>query len=404
MEVQMNAKRISIQKYVAFSIALMMALIVALVGWRILDVWAAAATPEYPIPTQTEIVPTSLPTIMPTAVVDDPVDDEPQPTQPEPTPVLSDRDAIKAVVAAHFGLIDSDISQFWVEENTGTQARGQFDLGYFLAAKVDGYWVFVAGGDDGPNCDEIAKYDFPARLVPECPVPWNNMPDCPGVGTTIATFIKDVTITDGSKLEPGEYFTKTWRIKNVGTCTWNADYDFIFDSGDRMGGVIAQPLTVEHVPPGATIDISVQLRAPEESGSYRGYWRFQDSRGEDFGLTSGGSVWVDIKVKESSSDDDSSSEGYTGYPFIEILEVTQNQTVKIRGKNLPAQDKFNVVMNYYGTYGENGAIVESILTGDGGEFTDTFQIPAFLQGQSTIAIRLESPYSGYYAYNWFLNN
>ena len=75
----MNTKSIAIQKYVAFSIALMMALVVALVGWRILGVWAAAAAPEYPDPAETVIPPTSLPTIAPTAVVDDPVDVEPQP-------------------------------------------------------------------------------------------------------------------------------------------------------------------------------------------------------------------------------------------------------------------------------------------------------------------------------------
>ena len=189
----------------------------------------------------------------------------------------------------------------------------------------------------------------------------------------------------------------------MGTCTWNSDYQFVFAGGDLMGGFLSQSLTVGHVPPGAMIDISVQLKAPNATGSYRGYWRFQDSQGGDFGLTSGGSVWVDIKVKESSSEDDGSTEGYTGYPSIEIVKVTKDQTVTIRGKNFPSQDKFTITMNYYGTYGENGTIVESILTGDGGEFTDTFQIPDFLQGQSAIAIRLESPYSGYYAYNWFSN-
>ena len=60
-------------------------------------------------------------------------------------------------------------------------------------------------------------------------------------------------------------------------------------------------------------------------------------------------------------------------------------------------------MNYYGTNSVDGQYVTSIQAGEGGEFTDTCQIPAYLQGQSTIAIRLESPYSGYYAYNWFAN-
>ena len=112
---------------------------------------------------------------------------------------------------------------------------------------------------------------------------------------------------------------------------------------------------------------------------------------------------MDIQVQGESSGQDSSSEDYSGYPFIEILDVSKNQTVTIKGKNFPAWDSFNVLMNYYGTKGENGQVVTSIQTGEGGEFTETYQIPAFLQGQTTIAIRLESPYSGYYAYNWFSN-
>ena len=230
----------------------------------------------------------------------------------------------------------------------------------------------------------------------------NQAPICKGPGANIATFITDVTIEDGSVLEPGEWFTKTWRIQNVGSCTWTPAYQLAFVSGDRMEGPLLQPLINNDVPPGASVDISLNLQAPEESGSYRGHWRFRSQAGEPFGLTTGGSIWIDIEVAGGSSEE-GSSEDYSGYPFIEILKVSKDQTVTVKGVNFPAQDQFNVVMNYYGTQGVNGIYVDSVLSGDGEDFTETFQIPAALQGQTTLAIRLESPHSGYYAYNWFGN-
>ena len=51
-------------------------------------------------------------------------------------------------------------------------------------------------------------------------------------GTTsscdIGNFVKDVTIPDGTAVAAGAKFTKTWEIKNAGTCTWNENYVVIF--------------------------------------------------------------------------------------------------------------------------------------------------------------------------------
>src|SRR5512138_2778546 len=33
-------------------------------------------------------------------------------------------------------------------------------------------------------------------------------------------FVADVTIPDGTVMTPNQAFTKTWRVKNVGTCAW----------------------------------------------------------------------------------------------------------------------------------------------------------------------------------------
>jgi LysM repeat protein len=91
-------------------------------------------------------------------------------------------------------------------------------------------------------------------------------------------------------------------------------------------------------------------------------------------------------------------------PTFSIASVVEDETVTIRTANFPANDTFNVLMNYFGTGGIGGKVVDTINSGDGGSFTANFRIPAFLHGESRIAIRLQSPRSGYFSYNWFWND
>lgn len=112
-----------------------------------------------------------------------------------------------------------------------------------------------------------------------------------------AQFVADVTIPDGTLINPGATFTKTWRLKNVGTCTWTTAYALMFDSGYQMGGPSSVALP-RSVVPGTTVDLTISLVAPSVGGSYRGYWKFRDNNGVPFGIGSDGtkSWWVDIKV------------------------------------------------------------------------------------------------------------
>jgi hypothetical protein len=115
-----------------------------------------------------------------------------------------------------------------------------------------------------------------------------------------AQFIKDVNIPDGSQITPGGSFTKTWRIRNAGVCTWSG-YSLVFDSGDLMGGT---PQAFGSVGPGEDVDVSVNFTAPTGSGSYRSYWRIRNSSGvllPVLGGTQGKSFFVDIKVSVASS-------------------------------------------------------------------------------------------------------
>lgn len=98
-----------------------------------------------------------------------------------------------------------------------------------------------------------------------------------------AEFITDVTIPDGSIFAPGEEFTKTWRIKNNGTCTWTTEYAVIFDNENMMGAAssVSLPGTVS---PGETVDISVDMKAPASPGEYQGNWKLRNASGVIFGI------------------------------------------------------------------------------------------------------------------------
>jgi len=91
-------------------------------------------------------------------------------------------------------------------------------------------------------------------------------------------------------------------------------------------------------------------------------------------------------------------------PTFSITAVVQNTSVTILTANFPASDTFNVTMGAYGTKGVGGISAGTVSSGAGGSFSATFSVPAALSGSYRIAIRLQSPTSGYYSYNWFYNN
>jgi hypothetical protein len=117
-----------------------------------------------------------------------------------------------------------------------------------------------------------------------------------------AQFIMDVTIPDGTTLAPDSAFVKTWRLKNIGSCTWNTSYSLVYVRGEKLGAQTTLNLPAS-VAPGATIDISVNMTTPSQSGAYRGYWMLRNANGILFGLGSTASkpFWVDIKVSASST-------------------------------------------------------------------------------------------------------
>jgi len=98
-----------------------------------------------------------------------------------------------------------------------------------------------------------------------------------------ANFVADATIPDGTIVNPGSTFIKTWSVLNSGSCTWNSTYKFVFMSGDIMGGAYVYPFPTTAAP-GQTVDIPIQLYAPQTNGTYTGTWKIEAPDGTIFGV------------------------------------------------------------------------------------------------------------------------
>lgn len=142
----------------------------------------------------------------------------------------------------------------------------------------------------------------PGQIVPP-PTPHPNpspVPTAPPVACTNGMqFVQDLNYDDHNMtappvLQPGQTFQKGWRIRNTGTCTWNASFTLRYLSGNtpaaQMGG---QPTAVVGtVAPGQTYDIYVTLVAPITPGTFQGFWGMHDGSNRQFGDR----IWVGIRV------------------------------------------------------------------------------------------------------------
>lgn len=94
-------------------------------------------------------------------------------------------------------------------------------------------------------------------------------------------YVSDVTIPDNTPVQPGQKFTKTWKVQNTGSCAWDAGFKFGFVSGDAMGGTTyTLPSSIAS---GAVTDISISMTAPNKTGAVESDWQMSTANGQAFG-------------------------------------------------------------------------------------------------------------------------
>lgn len=166
--------------------------------------------------------------------------------------------------------------------------------------------VFAPPGQ--PDSDVPEPIQVTATFIPGAAV--ENVEDAPALAASSDGICDlaapghpiDVTVADGTVFQPGEEFTKTWRLVNVGNCTWSEDYAIVWFSGELLGSSRILYLDMP-VPPGASVDLSVEMAAPQPNGFYQSNWKMRNAEGELFGLGPQGDApfWVRISVFDGST-------------------------------------------------------------------------------------------------------
>jgi hypothetical protein len=93
--------------------------------------------------------------------------------------------------------------------------------------------------------------------------------------------VESQTIDDWTKYKANKTFRQTWVIRNEGSCTWKPDYELVYVKGDSMGSSSAYVNT--KVKPGATVELTIKMKAPSDGGMYTAYFQLTNLKGEKFG-------------------------------------------------------------------------------------------------------------------------
>ena len=135
-----------------------------------------------------------------------------------------------------------------------------------------------------------------STMTPTLGTPFPTNPaDC----TNSASFVADITIPDNTNVAGGTKFTKIWRIANNGTCVWNPTYTVTHYSDESLAAPDSVPLPITY--PGQTADISIDLTAPNSTGTHRGNYVIKNPAGLIMSIGDDSRLWVVINVTVTSA-------------------------------------------------------------------------------------------------------
>ena len=91
------------------------------------------------------------------------------------------------------------------------------------------------------------------------------------------TYLEDLSLPEGTVVQPGASLDKRWLVKNSGTCNWDERYRLKLVSGAELSASIDQALYPARS--GAKAIIRIVFTAPYTPGTYQNAWQAFDPRG-----------------------------------------------------------------------------------------------------------------------------
>lgn len=188
-----------------------------------------------------------------------------------------------------------------------------------------------------------------------------------------ATYVDDVTINDGTRVQPQQPLSKIWRLRNTGNTAWENGYRLRFVEDHQMGAPDAIPLPAAE--PGETVNVGLTITAPIPPGLHRTTWRPENSDGELFGDF----FYAEIEVVDLSEQD--------GARFVQDIAIPDGTVIQ-------AQESFDKIwrLRNTGSTAWNPGY-ELAFKGDG-QFgaPESLPLPPALPGQEVdVSIQMKAP-------------
>jgi hypothetical protein len=95
------------------------------------------------------------------------------------------------------------------------------------------------------------------------------------------TFLSDLSLPDGTQVQPGEALDKRWQVRNSGDCNWDATYRLKLIAGPALDAATEQALYPARG--GSEATLRILFTAPLEAGEYRSAWQAHLPDGQPFG-------------------------------------------------------------------------------------------------------------------------
>lgn len=167
-------------------------------------------------------------------------------------------------------------------------AKVQADGTYAALARQ---YLGLNAAQSTPSKSETQVVNAPAAQAPA----QSSTPACINGMSFVADLnLDDKNMTAPPVMSPSQQFSKSWRVRNSGTCAWQPNFQLAFTYGNRPEARMAgNPINIgKVVQPGETIDLSASLIAPLAYGTFQGFWNMRDAANQPFGEV----IWAGIQV------------------------------------------------------------------------------------------------------------
>ena len=201
---------------------------------------------------------------------------------------------------------------------TLTSATGQFD---FFDLPPNTYCLSVSNTDDNETllaagawttADPGTTYSQtitlqPRQIVADLSLGWDyaTLPRADIAAGCInkGFLVFHINYPPGTVMRPRQTVEKGWRVQNIGTCTWDADYGIVRPASDGSVDPADIVLLDQVILPNETSDIVVTANLPQRAGRYSWIWLLVDAEQQPFdvGLANDAPLHFDFVIPAAAT-------------------------------------------------------------------------------------------------------